>query len=133
VQYHCDAELAAEALWIARERCECVGGGREEQIEDALARTLGDGAQLCGQGEDDVEVVHWEDAFEALFDPTRLCKGLALGAVPIAARIVRRLLWPHAVHTSRCPPSTAVLHCTIARSAARSSKRSKRLAANVSP
>ena len=94
VKHHRDAELTAETFWIAGEREEGLRRAREEHVEDRGARALRHGAQLGGQREDDVEVVDRQEPLEALVNPSRLRERLALGAVPIAARVVGRLLVP---------------------------------------
>ena len=45
-------------------------------------------AQFLGQGEDHMEILRGNDSLAALFDPSCLGQGLALGTVAIAARIV---------------------------------------------
>ncbi len=78
------------AFRVAGEREEGLRRAREEHIEDRGARAPRDGAQLGGQRESHMEVVHWQEPLEPLVDPSCLRERLALGAVPIAARVVRR-------------------------------------------
>ena len=94
VQHHRDAELGAETLGVLGEREERLRGGGKEQVEDGLPVTARHRAQLGGQREDDVEVRHGKQALEPLVDPSRLRERLALGAVPIPARVIRRSVVP---------------------------------------
>ena len=88
MQHHRDAELAAEALRITPERQQRLGRARKEHVEDRLARAHRHGAQLRRQREDNVEVVHRQRPLDALVDPSRLRERLALGTMPIPARVV---------------------------------------------
>jgi hypothetical protein len=72
MKHHRDAELGAEALRITPEGEQGLRRAREEHVEDRLARAPRHGAQLRRQREDDVEVVHGQEALDALVDPARL-------------------------------------------------------------
>jgi len=65
---------------------------REERVVDDSWRERGERAQLRWQCEDDVEVPRVEHPRSTRFDPLLLGERLALGAVPIAARVVRGML-----------------------------------------
>ena len=69
-----------------------VAGGMEEGIVDD---TRGEGCELAQLGrerEDDVKVGHVEHSHGLRFDPLLLGEGLTLRTMPIAARVVRRVL-----------------------------------------
>ena len=77
VQHHRDAELCAEALWIAPEREQCLRRASEEHIEDRVARARRHGAELRRQREDDMKVVHGQEPLEPLVNSSRLGERLA--------------------------------------------------------
>jgi hypothetical protein len=65
---------------------------RKEQPEERAAVALHEPTQLGGQGEDHVKVMHRQEPHEALLKPTLPSEALALRAVPVATRVVRRPL-----------------------------------------
>jgi len=64
------------------------GGGAEEEIVEDPRMSEREGPELVGQGEDHVGVGHGEHIGLALLEPVRLGAALALGTVPVAARVV---------------------------------------------
>ncbi len=87
-----DAERPAgwgrEEPGIAGEGSERVGGGAEEEAVDHTGSVERQGAELVGQGEDDVEVIDGEKVSAARFKPVRLSQCLALRAVTVAAGVI---------------------------------------------
>ena len=88
VEHQGEAELGAEALGVAAEGEQRLGGGGKEQIVEQAAVAADERAQQCRQGEDDVEVVGGEQAFASSIDPTELGRALAGGAVAVEAGVV---------------------------------------------
>jgi hypothetical protein len=133
VEHHSDAKLRAQALRVVSECKEGLRRTREQEIEHRLTRSLRNRAKLAGKGEDDMEVVCLQDPLDPSVDPPSLREGLALGAVPIATRVVRwllvRALGAH-VEVPAEHGGPALLDRT---SVALSSGRSTRLLANASP
>jgi hypothetical protein len=85
---HAKLRGLAEPSRVAPERQQRLGGALEQQVEDEGAVALGQLVQLAGQSEDDVEVVHRQDAIEPLLHPARSAQRLALGAVAVTTGIV---------------------------------------------
>lgn len=82
------ANLRAEMLGLGGNLQERFGSGLEQEaVDDALVRQR-QGAQLGWQREYDVEVGDVEQFRLPRLQPSRAGRGLALGAVAIAARIV---------------------------------------------
>jgi hypothetical protein len=77
-----------------------VGGGFEESLGDGVEEPVverpglapEEGAELLGDGEDQVEVRHRQELGHARLDPACRGQGLALGAVAVTARVVDRML-----------------------------------------
>ncbi len=63
-------------------------------VEDDAGRPCGERPKLGGQRKDDVEVPYVEHSLPTRFDPGLLGQRLTLGTMPIAARVVRRVLAP---------------------------------------
>jgi hypothetical protein len=67
-------------------------GGAKQGFEKQPGVALGQSSQLCRQGEDDVEVLHREQALTACSNPPLLGETLAETAMAIAAGIVGWML-----------------------------------------
>ena len=87
-----ELDRAAEPFAIAPEHEQRLGGGLEQEVEDLGAVARAKLGQLARQREYNVEVVNGQQAVQPARDPARALQGLALGAVPIAARIIGRAL-----------------------------------------
>jgi hypothetical protein len=85
-----DAKLGvfAEPLRVGGQGQERVGGRSEQECEDRGSVVAGQTVQLAGDGEDEVEVVDWQDALDASLDPAGLIERLALRTMAISARVV---------------------------------------------
>ena len=64
------------------------GSGPKEQVVEDARMGKGDGSELVGQREDHVGIGHGEHIGLAPLEPVRLGTPLALGTVPVAARVV---------------------------------------------
>ena len=72
------------------------GSSRWVQLQLAR-RTAAQGPELRRQREDDVEVPGGQEVLGPLGDPFLLCQRLALGTMPVATGVVRRMLVPEPV------------------------------------
>ena len=77
--------ICTEALGVAAEGEQRVGGGGEEQIEERATVAAEKRPQRGRQGEDDVEVVGGEQALLASRDPAKLGRPLAGRTVAVEA------------------------------------------------
>jgi hypothetical protein len=84
-----EAKKSAESVLSEGE--EGFGGGLEEESEDDSGVALGDGPELARQREDDVEVVGRQQAEFLVVEPSVLGEVETLGAMPVAARVIRGL------------------------------------------
>ena len=75
---------------------------------------VGDGGDLGGHGEDDVDVVDGAQVRLASVDPRRAGERLARVAVPIAAGVIPDAPKAAAVALLDMPAQAAVRHCSIA-------------------
>ncbi len=89
VQHAEEADFGAEMLGITSDFDQCLSADTEQQTVDNLLVLECKGCQETGQGEHDVSVARREKFCLARLDPVLPGIGLALGAVPIAARVVR--------------------------------------------
>jgi len=83
-----EAECHSQALGIARDGEQGLGGGAEEDIVDQLFVVEGDDGDRRGEREDHVEILDWQQFFAALLQPFFPCRSMALGAMPVAARTI---------------------------------------------
>jgi hypothetical protein len=56
VEHGGDAEFCTEMFLVASDRLEGLGGGGEEAVVDEALVAEGEGVEVVGDGEDDVEV-----------------------------------------------------------------------------
>jgi hypothetical protein len=92
VQDHGYAELSAEARQPKFEQC--VTRRREQRAENLARIASPQHAKLGRQGENNVEVSHWQKPLRARSDPFLLPQRLTLGTVPVAAGVVGGTLEP---------------------------------------
>ena len=90
VQHERGTEDGVEAAQAELEQR--VGRSAKERVEDLTRREPREQAQLGRQREDDMEVPDVEQALGAPVDPLLLGERLALRTMPVAARVVRRML-----------------------------------------
>ena len=91
VQHGGEPKRPVQALGIAAQLQQGRAGRLEEQPVDQPAVAPRHVAQLGGQGEHHVEVRDRQDACFTPIEPPGLGEALALGAVAVAARVVRDL------------------------------------------
>ena len=89
MQHAEEADLRPEMLGIASDFQQGFGTGTEEQAVEELLILQGEGRQPMRKGEDEVGVRGGQDFPAARLNPTVASVGLALGAVSIAAAVVR--------------------------------------------
>ncbi len=73
---------------LTRKFRERLGGGLEKDVIENSPVSQGKGIELVRQGEDDMEVLNGEELFPPGLDPLLFLQELALGAVPVPARVV---------------------------------------------
>ena len=88
VQHGDDADPRPEVLGIGGDRGQGLGRGLEQEAVDPGLVLVGDSAERRRQGEHHVEVGHRQQLGLARLQPGLGRRPLALGAVPVAARVV---------------------------------------------
>ena len=92
-----------------------LGGDVEQQAVDHGLVLVGDVGDRRRQREDHVVVLHRQQIGLARLEPASRGAGLALRAVPVAARVVGDLVVARSPRSaSTCPPSAALRHCSMA-------------------
>jgi hypothetical protein len=86
-----NAKEGAQPFGIATQCDQRLRRGEKEQAVNGPSIEFGELAELAGQRENHVEVVGRQDALPSLSQPSRLCQRLALGAMTVATRVIRRL------------------------------------------
>ena len=114
VQHGGEADARAQMLRVGGDRDQRLGGGPEQEVVDGCLVLERDGADRRRQGEDDVVVGNRQQFGLAVFEPLPRRRGLALGAVAVAAGVVGGSSCAQSSHRSRCPPSAAVRQALIA-------------------
>ena len=87
---HADAD--PEAAGIGGDGRHGLGRGAEQQPVDLALVPMGDPGDLRRQGEDHVEILHRQQIFRPRRHPVARRRALALGAVPVLARVVGDVL-----------------------------------------
>ena len=99
-----EADLCAEMPGILAQFPEGLGNRPEQQIiQDPLIHD-DQGIELCGDGEDDMEVLNRQEVLSSRLDPPLFLQSLALGAVAVPAGVVGDLDVP-AVLAPVCMPA----------------------------
>ncbi len=88
VEHGGEADAGAEMLWISADREQRLGRGAEQQVVDHRLVLIGDRGDLGRQCEDHVEVVDRQQVGLARGEPILRRRTLALGTMPVAARVV---------------------------------------------
>ena len=115
VQDGSDADVGAEVLGVGRDGGERLGRGRKQQSIDLGLVLVGDRADCGWQREHHVEVRHRQQFGFARRKPRLGGRPLALGAVPVAARVIGdACVWAQFSQRSTWPPSAAVRQTSIA-------------------
>ena len=97
------ADLSAKMVRVASDRQQSLGGGLKEDSVDEGLVAQGERIEIVGQREDDVEVRRRQQALEPLREPLRSSGALALGAMPVAAGVIRDALVAAAVACVHVP------------------------------
>ena len=88
VEHGEEADGGAEQAWVGGGFEQGLSSGAEEDVVN-LARVLKcQASDLRGQREHDVEIGHGQKFGFTLREPARASLGLALGAVPVPARVI---------------------------------------------
>jgi len=86
MEYGEEADLGAQMLGIGGDGAEGLGRHTEEKIVDFTLVLESDGRDGLGQGKDHVKILDWQEFGAPIFEPLCPRQGLALRAMPIAAR-----------------------------------------------
>ena len=89
VQHGDEADISTEMLGVGSDRLEGICGRSEQRGVDFAFVLQRQRRQLCGQGEDEVEIGDGQQILAAVFQPSGAQVRLALRAVAIAAGVVR--------------------------------------------
>jgi len=89
VQNRREADLSSQSPHVGGQRQQGGRSGVEEQIVKERGILQHHGVQCMRQREDDMEVRHRQEAVEPSFNPGRLLGCLTLGAMAVAAGVVR--------------------------------------------
>jgi len=84
-----DADLRAQMLGVGSDFQQGGSGGREQEMVKVTSVVLRQEVKLVGNGKDHVKVIRGQEFLFPSGKPTLARLGLALGAVPIATRIIR--------------------------------------------
>lgn len=79
VQHGEEADLGAQVLGVGSDGAQGLGGGTEEQAVDERLVLIGDGGNVAGQREDDVNVLCVEKFSATILQPLRASQRLAAG------------------------------------------------------
>ena len=88
VQHQGHPDAGTQVLRIGGDRAQRLGGDVEQKTIDELLVGVGDGADGCGQGEDHVVIRHGQEVRLTSLEPALRSASLALGAMPVTARVV---------------------------------------------
>src|SRR2546427_5782135 len=88
MQYGEEADLRAQTFGVSSDGGQGLGGGSEQNAVDQLFVLVSDGSNLCGNREDDMEIVCRENFGPSFFDPLRTSERLALWTVAVTAAVV---------------------------------------------
>jgi len=81
-------DLGAQMIWVTGDLQQGLGCRGEQDLEDLPLVAQRQRVEIIGQGEDDMEVGHGEQAFDALREPLRTPKSLTLWAVPVPTGVI---------------------------------------------
>ena len=87
VQHTKEAEFGAEMTGISRHLQQCLGAGTKQQPVDLALVLQGDRRQGIRQGKDHMDVPGRQQVATSRRQPAVTRVGLALGTVPVAARV----------------------------------------------
>ena len=81
-------DLCAQVSGVLGQLDEGLGGGLEQEVVDDSLVSQSDGVEVFWQGEDDVEIGHWQQVCFLSLQPSFFVQPLALGAMPVPAGVV---------------------------------------------
>lgn len=114
VQYGEQADIDSKVLRIACDLEQRGCAGTEEQIVQQSFVLQHEPGELMWERKDEMKVGHRQQLGRAHSQPSGACVRLALGTMPVAARVIGMTWCPQPEHRSRCPLSAAVRQRTIA-------------------
>src|ERR1019366_8563366 len=88
------ADLSAQVFAIDGDLEQSLSAGGEQQVVEQTRILQGQHVEFVGHGEHDMEVTGGQQFAFAGRQPALACLGLALGAVPVSARVIRDSLMP---------------------------------------
>ena len=88
VQDRGEADLGLKALIVPGKLEQSLGGRVKEEIKNECLVAPGQGLEVVGQGDHQVEVGNGQKPLQALRQPSGLLEALALGTVAVAAGVV---------------------------------------------
>jgi hypothetical protein len=83
-----DADLCAQVLGVSRDFQQSSGAGGEQEMVKLSGIILRQEVKFVGDSADHVKVIRGQEFLFPSGEPALPCLGLALGAVPVATRIV---------------------------------------------
>jgi hypothetical protein len=89
VEYGGEPDAGAEVLGVGRNGDQGLGGGFEQQVIDDRPVLIGNVGDRPRHSKDDMEIGHGQEFGPAVGEPLLGRGGLALGAVPVVAGVVR--------------------------------------------
>src|SRR5271166_2084868 len=92
MEYGEHPDAGAEMAWISGDLQQSLGSGAKQQVVKQALIVECQRCQLLRQGEDDVRVRHRQQAGGLPAEPAIAGRGLALGAMPVAAREIADVL-----------------------------------------
>lgn len=101
-------------LGICRDGGQGLSGHLKQQAIKHRLVVIGNGADGCGQGEDHVVIVHWQQFSLTRLKPTLGRTGLALGAMTVATGVIGNSVVSAAITVQHVSPSAALRHCSMA-------------------
>src|SRR5215472_6633464 len=114
VEHGGEPDACAEMLGIGRDRDQGLGSDFQQQVIDDRLILIGDVGDWSRQGEHDMEIGHRQEFGLAVGQPFLGSGGLALWAVPVAARVVRDAQVRAVFAAFDIPPNAAVRQRSIA-------------------
>jgi hypothetical protein len=104
MQDHGDPEFPAEPRGVTPEGLQGGRGGLKQEALEESGVALGEGVQGMGQGKHAVEVRDGQQVTETRFHPAHFRQRLALGTVPVLARVIAAHLGATGVALRSLPP-----------------------------
>lgn len=81
-------DLRAQVNGVLGQLDEGLRCGLEQEVVDDSLVSQSEGVEVFGQGEDQVEIGHWQQVCFLSLQPSFFVQALALGAMPVSAGVV---------------------------------------------